>query len=290
VGRERHGPLRCSLTPAHCVLSARGEAPASRECNDFIDDLFWKAYVKKNGLFQFFIQSMSLDYPFQQDGRCDPAPSSPGNPLKEFVRPTDSDGCRTGARKQIESEPSDCVPQSETFIAGRRMSRRERILRVCENGIVVRIATRANENCTGTGRGSKKASHDDPHLLTALGLRVRHNTANSVQGTAETSPVPCAKSDFRNPNEKSNLRSLANGFMWRIGNLKPPADFDATENAASTSDRCQECGAARALHSGGPDSPFLSSLDPELQRVVTAWDALPSAVRAAIRTLLECGK
>ena len=28
-----------------------GGAPANRGCNDFIDELFWKACVKKNGLF-----------------------------------------------------------------------------------------------------------------------------------------------------------------------------------------------------------------------------------------------
>jgi hypothetical protein len=53
VDGEGHGPLRCRLTSAHCALCARGEAPASKECNDFIDDLFWKACLKKMDCSEF---------------------------------------------------------------------------------------------------------------------------------------------------------------------------------------------------------------------------------------------
>jgi hypothetical protein len=68
--------------------------------------------------------------------------------------------------------------------------------------------------------------------------------------------------------------------------LEPLSDFDARETAASTSARCQECGAARALHSGGPECHFLSSLDADLQRVIAAWDGLPAAMRRAMIALL----
>jgi hypothetical protein len=68
--------------------------------------------------------------------------------------------------------------------------------------------------------------------------------------------------------------------------LEPLVDFDATENAASTSIDRQQGGAARALHSGGPNCQLLSSLDPDLQRVIAAWDGLPAAIRKATLALV----
>jgi hypothetical protein len=64
--------------------------------------------------------------------------------------------------------------------------------------------------------------------------------------------------------------------------LEPPADFDATENSASTSGDCQQGGAARALHSGGPNCHCLSLLDPDPQAVIAAWGGLPVVIRRAI--------
>ena len=44
------------------------------------------------------------------------------------------------------------------------------------------------------------------------------------------------------------------------------------------------------LHTGGLDCQFLPSVDPELQRVMAAWGGLPTAIRTAIATRLECQK
>jgi hypothetical protein len=64
--------------------------------------------------------------------------------------------------------------------------------------------------------------------------------------------------------------------------LEPLTDFDAKRNSASTSIDHQVGAAARALHSGGPNCHWLSSLDPDLQRVIAAWDGLPIPIRLAI--------
>jgi hypothetical protein len=94
----------------------------------------------------------------------------------------------------------------------------------------------------------------------------------------------------RNANEKSHLRSIANGFKVEDRGLEPLTDFDATDVGASTSaDRLQDC-AARALHPGGTACRSLSSLDADLQSVIAAWDDLPAAIRMAITALLEYRK
>ncbi len=72
--------------------------------------------------------------------------------------------------------------------------------------------------------------------------------------------------------------------------LEPLGDFDASVDCHSSSSDCKGCCAARALHPGGLDCQFLSSVDPELQRVMAAWGGLPTAIRKAIVTLLECQK
>jgi hypothetical protein len=64
--------------------------------------------------------------------------------------------------------------------------------------------------------------------------------------------------------------------------LEPLTDFGAAEDVTSISDTCPDGTTARALHSGGPDCHFLSSLDPDLQRVIAAWDGLPIPIRLAI--------
>jgi hypothetical protein len=54
-------------------------------------------------------------------------------------------------------------------------------------------------------------------------------------------------------------------------------------------DKCDHPRAARALHSGGPNCHFLASLDPDLQRVIEAWDSLPEAIRRATLALIDWG-
>jgi hypothetical protein len=68
--------------------------------------------------------------------------------------------------------------------------------------------------------------------------------------------------------------------------LESLTDFDASENPISTSGGCPECRAARALNSGGLNCCCLASLDPELQRVIAAWDGLPEAIREAAIALI----
>jgi hypothetical protein len=69
--------------------------------------------------------------------------------------------------------------------------------------------------------------------------------------------------------------------------LEPLGDFDAKRNSASTSIDHQQGGAARALHSGGPNCHCLSSVDADLQAVIAAWGGLPTAIRKAVMALIE---
>jgi hypothetical protein len=68
--------------------------------------------------------------------------------------------------------------------------------------------------------------------------------------------------------------------------VEPLGDFDAKRNSASTSIDRQQGAAARALHSGGPNCHCLASLDADLQRVIAAWDGLPTAIRRATLALI----
>jgi hypothetical protein len=49
---------------------------------------------------------------------------------------------------------------------------------------------------------------------------------------------------------------------------------------------CEDRCAARALHSGGLNCHFLTSVDADLQRVIAAWDGLPEAIRRATLALI----
>jgi hypothetical protein len=68
--------------------------------------------------------------------------------------------------------------------------------------------------------------------------------------------------------------------------FEPVGDFDGSGNAACACEFCQGYRAARALHSGRFNCLNVASLDPDLQRVITAWDALPEAMRTVVIALV----
>jgi len=70
------------------------------------------------------------------------------------------------------------------------------------------------------------------------------------------------------------------------GGIEPPSRNDATNNGLKSCELCQECCAARALHSCGSNCQKLALIDNGLQAVMTAWDQLPGPVRTAITMLV----
>lgn len=87
------------------------------------------------------------------------------------------------------------------------------------------------------------------------------------------------------------------GVAWRCSDslslrqflgmgFEPAGDFDATTDGQCSCEFCQGWRAANALHSEVTSCPEVASADPELQRVVASWDALPEAIRAAVLALI----
>ena len=76
----------------------------------------------------------------------------------------------------------------------------------------------------------------------------------------------------------------------KAAGIEPASCAESTLNGDCACVKCQHPCAAEALHSGGLNCHFLASLDADLQRVIAAWDALPTAIRMAIGILLVCGK
>jgi hypothetical protein len=68
--------------------------------------------------------------------------------------------------------------------------------------------------------------------------------------------------------------------------IEPASCAKSTVEANCGCVECQQRCASRALHPGGPNCHFVSSLDADLQAVIAAWDRLPTAITA----LLECQK
>jgi hypothetical protein len=87
-----------------------------------------------------------------------------------------------------------------------------------------------------------------------------------------------------------NVATWQTVAKWKAAGIEPASCTNLAESPCNLCENCQHARAARALHSGGPDWHFMSSLDANLQSVIAAWDGLPAAVRMAIRTLLDCGK
>jgi hypothetical protein len=90
-----------------------------------------------------------------------------------------------------------------------------------------------------------------------------------------------------------NGRTLAATIERASESANQTAGIEPASGAESTADcdcgcgKCHPPGAARALHPGGLNFHFVSSLDADLQRVIAAWDGLPVAIRKATLALVD---
>jgi hypothetical protein len=71
-------------------------------------------------------------------------------------------------------------------------------------------------------------------------------------------------------------------FSFRGAGVEPGSQTDVTPDNECTCESCQGWRAALALQSGRSDCHALASLDADLQRVIAAWDELPSHIRKTI--------
>jgi hypothetical protein len=68
--------------------------------------------------------------------------------------------------------------------------------------------------------------------------------------------------------------------------VEPNLNSDTTADNVCACVNCPACCAANALQGGRPDCPALASLDVDLQRVVGAWEGLPTHIRKTILALV----
>ena len=68
--------------------------------------------------------------------------------------------------------------------------------------------------------------------------------------------------------------------------VEPNLNSDATADGDCVCANCPKCRAANALQDGRFDCPVLASLGIDLQRVVGAWDGLPTHIRKTILALV----
>ncbi len=68
--------------------------------------------------------------------------------------------------------------------------------------------------------------------------------------------------------------------------FEPAASFDATADGDCSCDFCQGWREPNALQNGGSSCHVLASANFDLQRVVNAWDGLPTAMRRAVLALV----
>ena len=68
--------------------------------------------------------------------------------------------------------------------------------------------------------------------------------------------------------------------------VEPNLNSDATADGDCGCVNCPACCAANALQGGRSDCPALASLDADLQRLVGAWDGLPTHIRKTILALV----
>jgi hypothetical protein len=83
--------------------------------------------------------------------------------------------------------------------------------------------------------------------------------------------------------------SVASG-QWSVASAGAPGVASGSEESGEPGGSWpfgSPC-ATRALHSCGPECHFLSSLDPELHRVIVAWDGLAAPIRRATLALVDC--
>ena len=73
---------------------------------------------------------------------------------------------------------------------------------------------------------------------------------------------------------------------FEAAGIEPASYGELTVDGDCGCVECQPPCAARALHSGGLSCQCLASLDPDLQRVIAAWDGLPAVIRKATLALI----
>jgi hypothetical protein len=86
---------------------------------------------------------------------------------------------------------------------------------------------------------------------------------------------------------KSRFAIFAKSAWVQAAGIEPASCAESTVNCDGGCVKCQTPCAARALHPGGLNCHFLSSLDADLQRVIAAWDGLPVAIRRATLALID---
>jgi hypothetical protein len=85
---------------------------------------------------------------------------------------------------------------------------------------------------------------------------------------------------------KRNIDLSIRFAIW-VGGIEPPSTNDGTDLGQKSCELCQGCCAAPALHFEGTQRQLLASIDPDLQTVMSGWNRLPDAVRAAITMLIR---
>jgi hypothetical protein len=114
------------------------------------------------------------------------------------------------------------------------------------------------------------------------GVRCHSPSSAGKTDDPEKSQNPCGDRGFG-----IKRRHLANGGKVEAAGIVPASCSNITKSDCCLYEHCQHPCAARALHSGGLNCHFLTSLDADLQRVLAAWERLPPAIRRATLALLE---
>lgn len=94
---------------------------------------------------------------------------------------------------------------------------------------------------------------------------------------------PIRRLDRRNSLLYNHLRTP----KMEAAGIEPSSDLAATGKLPCGCVICEECRAALALQNWRPQWLEVTFDDPDLQRVVESWDALPAAMKAAIMALVR---
>jgi|HubBroStandDraft_6_1064221.scaffolds.fasta_scaffold99499_2 hypothetical protein len=73
----------------------------------------------------------------------------------------------------------------------------------------------------------------------------------------------------------------------KAAGIEPGCHFNGTASGCFLCENREHPSAARALHAGGLNCHFLSSLDADLQRVVAAWDELSEPIKSAVLAFVD---
>ena len=113
------------------------------------------------------------------------------------------------------------------------------------------------------------------------GVRCHSPSSAGKAGDSVKSETPCGDRGFG-----VDRRHLAIDGKMEAAGIEPASPAESTVNRDCGSVKCHHPCAARALHSGRLNCPYLASLDADLQRVIAAWDGLPDAIRKAVLALI----